>query len=141
MFTQQWDQPRALVFVPILVTNAEMRILKPGVHQQLLSADGDSQLPLEEVTTLAPRVLVRCPRSLEQVDWKWQRFQMAHGKHDLRRVEEGLPFYERERTVEFHIRNFFGSTPAYILVANLGELAELLGEIVSWAKGLRFRQE
>lgn len=141
MFTQKWDQPRALVFVPILVTNVEMRILKPGVHRQLLSARGDSQLSLEEVTTLAGRLLVRCPGSLEQVNRKWQQFQEAHGKYDLRRVEEGLPFYKRERTIEFHIRNFFESTPAYILVANLGELTQLLGEIVSWAKGLRFGQE
>jgi hypothetical protein len=138
MFTKQWSQPRALVFVPILVTGAEMRVLKPGVHQRPLSVDGDPQLPWEEVTTLARRLLVRCPGSLEQVDWKWQRFQMAYGKHDFRRVEEGLPFYKRERTIEFHIRNFFESTPAYVLVVNLGELTQLLGEIVSWEKGLQF---
>jgi hypothetical protein len=63
---------------------------------------------------------------------------MAYGKHDFRRVEEGLPFYKRERTIEFHIRNFFESTPAYVLVVNLGELTQLLGEIVSWEKGLQF---
>lgn len=67
MFTKQWSQPRALVFVPILVTNAEMRILKPGVHQQLLSADGDSKLSLEEVSIPARRLLIRCPGSQEQV--------------------------------------------------------------------------
>ena len=113
---------------------------KPGVHQQLLRADGDSQLPMEEVTTPARRLLVRCPGSLEQVDWKWQQFQMAHGKHDLRRVEEGLPFYKRERTIKFHIRNFFESTPAYILVAHFGELEQLLGEIVTWAKACGSRK-
>lgn len=139
LFTKHWSQPAAVVFVPIIVTNAELRVLKPGIHKRLLNADGHSPLPLGDITTVTRRLLVRCPSSLDQVDWKWQRFHLAHGHYDLSRVEKGLPAYKRERTVEFHLRNFFTSTPSYVMVVNLEEVSQVFTEVVTWVKGLEFR--
>ena len=138
LFTKQWSQPQAILFVPIIVTNAELRVLKPGVLQQLLNANGDSQLSLDETTTVARRLLVRCPSSLGQVDWKWQRFHNAHGKYDLSQIEKGLPAYKRERSIEFHLRNFFTSTPSYIMVVNFEDVSQVFTEAVNWMKGLKF---
>jgi hypothetical protein len=122
-----------------MVTNAELRVLKPGIHKRLLSTDGSSQLPLDEIATVTQRLLVRCPSSLDQVNWKWQRFHLAHGNYDLSRIEKGLPVYKRERTVEFHLRNFFTSTPSYIMVVNCEEVSQVFTEAVTWVKGLEFR--
>ena len=138
LFTKHWSQPRAIVFVPIVVTNAELRVLKPGTLQELLNAGGDSQLPLDQITTVTKRLLVRCPSSLGQVDWKWQRFHTAHGNYDLSRIEKGLPAYKRERTIEFHLRNFFTSTPSHIMVVNFEEMPQVLTEVVAWVKGMEF---
>jgi len=139
LFTKQWSQPAALVFVPVLVTNAEMRMLKPGIHERLLAMSRDDQPALDDVATIEQRVLLRCPSSLDQVDWKWHRFYLAHGGHDLSRVEKGLPAYKRERTIEAHLRNFFTTTPGYVMVVRVEEAKKLLAEVVDWAKSLEFR--
>lgn len=139
LFTKQWHQPAAIVFVPVVVSNAELRVLRPGIHERLLGARGDERLSLDEISVSVPRALVRCPGSLEQVDWKWDRFRLAHGKYDLSRIEKGLPAYKRERTIEAHIRNFFTATPEYVMVVRLEEAKKLLQEVVEWAKGLEFR--
>lgn len=139
LFTKQWSQPAAIVFVPVLVTNAELRVLKPGIHQRLLAAQGHERLSLDEVSSAVLRALVRCPRSLKQVDWKWQEFQLAHGKYNLGRVEKGLPAYKRERTIEAHLRNFFSTTPKYVMAVRLEQAKNLLTEVVDWAKSLEFR--
>lgn len=139
LFTKQWSQPAALVFVPIVVTNAQLQMLKPGAYRRILDSPEDTPFALGDITTTSERILVRCPGSLDKVDWNWQRFQAAHGTYDLNRIEKGLPFYKRERTIEAHLRNFFTTVPSYIMAVRLDEMPKLLTEVVAWAKKLEFR--
>lgn len=94
---------------------------------------------LEDLTTTSNRLLVRCPSGLDKVDWNWQRFHAAHSAYDLSRIEKGLPFYKRERTIEAHLRKFFATAPGYIAVVRIDEMRALLAELVTWVKGLEFR--
>jgi len=138
LFTKQWSKPAALVFVPIVITNSELRILKPDVYGEL-AAHPDSSQKLADITSISRRVLVRCPGGLDHVDWNWQRFWDTHHAYDMSRVEKGLPFYKRERTLEHHIRRFFATVPAYITVIHFDEISNLLEEVISWVKSLEFR--
>lgn len=139
LFTKQWSKPAALVFVPFVVTNAQLHILKPGAYQRMMDSPEDTPFALDDMTTESERVLVRCPSGLDKVDWNWQRFQANHGKYDLSRIEKGLPYYKRERTIEAHLRNFFETVPSYIMVVRLSEMPKLLAEVVDWAERLEFR--
>lgn len=138
LFTKQWSKPAALIFVPIVVTNAELRLLRPGLYSKLLSSSGDQRRTLNDVSTNSERLLVRCPTALDKVEWNWQRFQSAHGASDLSRFERGLPVYKRERTVESHLKNFFAVAPTYVVVVRLEGLSKLMAEVCSWAKALEF---
>jgi len=138
LFTKQWSKPAALIFVPIVVTNAQLQVLNPGTCHEIMNSPEDKLIGLTDVATTCQRILVRCPAGLDKVDWNWQRFQSAHGAYDLSRIEKGLPFYKRERTVEAHLRNFFTTAPSYVVVVQLEELPKLLAEVVTWAKSLEF---
>jgi hypothetical protein len=138
LFTKQWSQPAALVFVPIVVTNAQLQMLKPKASRRILDSPGGTPFDFGDMTTASERILVRCPGSLDKVDWNWQRFQAAYGTYDLSRIEQGLPFYKRERTIEGHLRRFFTTVPSYIMVVRLDEMSKLLAEVVAWAKRLEF---
>jgi len=139
LFTKQWHRPAGLIFVPVVVTNASLQILKPDVYTDLLAAAADKPVELADVATTTERLLVRCPSAQEKVDWNWRRFHAAHSASDLTRIEKGLPHYKRERTIEAHFRNFFASTPAYIVIVRLELLSKLLTEVLTWAKGLDLR--
>lgn len=138
LFTKQWSKPAALVFVPIVITNAQLHVLKPEAYRHILDGPKGAPFAISDVTTACERILVRCPSSLDKVDWNWQRFQAAHGTYDLSRVEKGLPFYKRERTIEAHFRNFFTTAPSYITVVRLNEMPKFLAEVLAWAKKLEF---
>lgn len=139
LFTKAWSQPACLVFVPIVVTNADLRFLKDGLLADLEVAPAKER-DWNEVSRPVERLLVRAPSGLNFVDRKWKRFEELHGHYDLSRVTAGLPLYKRaeQRTLEFHLRSFFESAPAYITVVRKEHLADVVKEVVEWARGLTF---
>jgi len=138
MFTKECDPAAAIILVPLLVTNAELRILKPGIYSRLIKSQSEERLPLIKISTVSKRLLLRCPSSIAQVDWKWQKFHSSHGNYDLSRIETGLPMYKRERTIEFHFRTFFSITPSFVTVINLTEVKKVIAEVIDWANRLQF---
>jgi hypothetical protein len=138
LFTKEWSQPGAIVFIPVVVTNVDLRLLKPGIHKRLLASKDTRGLALDDISIGTSRVLLRCPSSLNQIDWKWDKFNSIHGGHDLSQIEKGLPVYKRDRTIEYHMRNFFKTTPEYVTVVSLEGAMKLFTEVVEWGKRLEF---
>ncbi len=136
LFTKTWSQPEAIVFVPVVVTNAPLRVFQPGTYQKLIA----EQFDLTRDTLLSERLLVRCPGRIDHVHWKSERFEEQYHGSDLSRIAAGLPFYKRkeQRNLRFHMSQFFEQAPAYVTVLNLPRLKPLLDETIAWAKGLQF---
>ena len=180
LFLKDWSRPSRLLFVPILVTNAETRVFKSDLLSRLDRAATDT-IGWNDVSDPSHRTYVRCPKAPMDVERKvnallaqltplatqthvpaWRRFISRLGA-SLSRVaplrgsnlaarlssfgvapptepEGALPQY---RGTDNHLRafveQFFAETPNYALIVGVQELASVLKEVLSWAKGLRIR--
>ncbi|MCL4400899.1 hypothetical protein M1316_02925 [Candidatus Parvarchaeota archaeon] len=141
LFTKQWHQPTLLVFIPVIVTTAELRILKEGSYKIIMSL-AQEEINLDTISERAENLLIRCPSSLNQIDFKWNKFHSIYGNYDLRKVERGVPVYKRavnknESSIKHHFINVFSSTPEYITIVTLDNFEKYLKRAINWISELR----
>ena len=135
-----WDPPKAVVFVPVLVTNAEMHVLRADAAETILGLSREERIDLKDIARPTRRALLRCPPGTGMVAANWNRFREEYGDA-LERFASGVPFYkQRGQDTEFHYRNFFESTPGSVAVVHVDELPAFLPEVVKWARQIEFEE-
>lgn len=136
LFIKTFDPASGICIIPILYTNAEMRILKVDKLNMLDLEEKSKSISFSEITKRSNILLYRTPRNDVTNEKKWGRFKNAYGKYPLKEFENALPEYKKERTVYTHLMNFFRITPTYINIVKQGYLEKYLLDQIEWVKSI-----
>ena len=123
--------------IPILVTNAEIRILN---HKKLLEMDEEKEekaVSPDHISIKVPGVLCRVPQDLRLQKMKYDSFIKKYNHINLERFNDALPLYKTNRTFKHHIENFFRCTPKYTYVIHKSVFDDVIKRELKWAKQLK----
>jgi hypothetical protein len=136
-FVKTFDPVRFMCFVPILVTNASVRLLN---NSNICPMENISDaISHDDISNDVGSILCRVPPNFSLVKNKYQAFINQYREYDLKYFKKSLPLYRdlTKQNIENHMTNFFERTPSYAYVLNKDNLQKTIEYEVNWINQLK----
>lgn len=131
LFLKRFDSFWGIFFIPVIVTNAELRILNPKKVAHISNMQDDTKF--DAFSFKVDKLLIRVPQNFMLDEYKYSLFHKKYGKRSMTDFRKSLPMYKEKKSVRFHMTNFFRNTPTYAWIVNKNHFVSLINEEMKWA--------
>lgn len=131
LFLKRFHPFWCISFIPIIVTNAELRILNPKKVSRISNLRDDAKFDV--FSYKVDKLLIRVPQNFILDEYKNDLFNKEYIRQSMTDFGKSLPSYKKERTIRFHMTNFFRNTPTYAWIVNKDCFVNLINEEMKWA--------
>lgn len=130
LLIQQFDAAHCVCFIPIIVTNAEIRLLKPA---ETISVKDDAKI--DDISYPVNGVLCKVPQDLNQLNPNIEKFRNTYSEDSLKQVFQTMHFKSKVSFVN-RVVSFFGETPAYAYIIHNSVFLDVFRKELRWAQQL-----